>query len=127
MTENASELTFGPSIPIYISLKVFLSVGSDNYPSHCTVSGFDPYNRASPIEKSEEKCHRQKVKPLCLKNKATEHKSTFLAYFFCFLRPFWPHWVWAKRSLISEHQISKIYYIILKLNLVLQIIYLCFT
>ena len=63
---------------------------------------------ASPHEKSEEKGQRQKVKLLSLnmkENKATGHKSTFLASLFCFLGPFWPHWVWAKKKLFFKNQI----------------------
>ena len=76
--------------------------------------------RASPCEKSKEKGKRQKVKFVCLnmkENKATGHKSVFLASLFCFLEPFLAILGLGQKMPIFYDQISKNYFISLKTKL----------
>ena len=96
---------------------VKLGVGTDTHTDRQTWIMVEFYYMGESMWKVRGKRSHQKVKFLSLnrnKNKATGHKSTFLASLFFFLGPFWLYWVETKICLFLENHISKIDFITLK-------------
>ena len=87
--------------------------------------------RASPREKSKEKSQCKKVKFSCLnmkENKETGHKSTFLAPLFLLFGTFLATLgLGQKMPIFFRIRLKKLFHHFKKQNMVLQILYFCYT